>query len=65
VVIVTHHIEEILPAFDRTIVLKAGRVLAAGTTSEVLTQPLFETLYDTRLDRLEQAGGRVWPIWGE
>ena len=64
VVMVTHHIEEILPVFDRTIVLKAGRVIAAGATSEVLTQPLFETLYDTGLARLERAGGRVWPIWG-
>lgn len=65
VVMVTHHIEEILPAFERTIVLKAGRVLAAGTTGAVLTQPVFESLYDTRLERLERAGGRAWPIWGD
>lgn len=65
VLMVTHHVEEILPAFERTIVLKAGRVLAAGTTGEVLTQPVFETLYDTRLARLERAGGRAWPIWGD
>ncbi len=64
VVMVTHHVEEILPAFERTIVLKAGRVLAAGATSAVLTQPVFESLYDTRLARLERAGGRAWPIWG-
>ena len=65
VVMVTHHIEEILPAFERTIVLKAGRVLASGKTSEVLTQPVFESLYDTRLTRLERSGGRAWPIWGD
>jgi iron complex transport system ATP-binding protein len=64
VVMVTHHIEEILPAFDRTIVLKGGSVLASGQTFETLTQPLFEALYDTRLERLERAGGRAWPIWG-
>ena len=62
---VTPHIEEILPAFERTIVLKAGRVLAAGTTGAVLTQPVFESLYDTRLTRLERSGGRAWPIWGD
>jgi iron complex transport system ATP-binding protein len=62
---VTHHVEEILPAFERTIVLKGGRVLAAGTTVEVLTQPVFESLYETKLERLERAGGRVWPIWGD
>ncbi len=65
VLMVTHHVEEILPSFERTIVLKAGRVLAAGTTGEVLTQPVFESLYDTRLARLERAGGRAWPIWGD
>jgi ABC-type cobalamin transport system ATPase subunit len=46
-------------------VIKSGRVLAAGKTAEVLTQPVFESLYDTRLERLEQAGGRAWPIWGD
>ena len=65
VVMVTHHVEEILPAFEQTIVLKAGRVLAAGATSAVLTQPVFESLYDTKLARLERAGGRAWPIWGD
>jgi len=64
VVLVTHHIEEIIPAFDRTIVIKAGSVLVSGATSDVLTQPVFESLYDTRLARLERAGGRAWPIWG-
>lgn len=65
VVLVTHHVEEILPAFDHTLVIKSGRVLAAGTTAEVLTRPVFESLYDTRIERLERAGGRVWPIWGD
>ena len=64
VVLVTHHVEEILPAFQATLVLRAGRVLAAGPTAEVLTQDLFETLYDTRLARFERVGGRAWPIWG-
>lgn len=64
VILVTHHVEEILPAFARTLVLREGRVLASGPTADVLTQELFERLYDTRLDRLERAGGRVWPIWG-
>ena len=64
VILVTHHVEEILPAFGKTLVLREGRVLASGPTGAILTQELFERLYDTRLDRLEHAGGRVWPIWG-
>ena len=65
VILVTHHVEEILPAFDHTLVIKSGRVLASGKTSEVLTRPVFESLYDTRLTRLERSGGRAWPIWGD
>ena len=61
---VTHHVEEILPVFDHTLVIKSGRVLASGKTADVLTQPVFESLYETRLARLERAGGRAWPIWG-
>ena len=62
---VDYAIEEILPAFDHTLVIKSGRVLASGKTSEVLTRPVFESLYDTRLTRLERSGGRAWPIWGD
>lgn len=64
VILVTHHVEEILPAFARTLVLRDGRALASGPTADVLTPALFEALYGTRLERLERAGGRVWPIWG-
>lgn len=62
-ILVTHHIEEILPEFGSTLVLRQGRVLASGPTSNVLCQETLEALYATRLDRLERAAGRHWPIW--
>jgi iron complex transport system ATP-binding protein len=62
-ILVTHHIEEILPEFGSTLVLRQGRVLASGPTPEVLRHETLEALYATRLDRLEHAGGRLWPIW--
>jgi len=65
VVLVTHHIEEILPVFTHTLVLRDGRSLAMGSTPDVLTQDVFERLYATKLERLERAGGRAWPIWGD
>jgi iron complex transport system ATP-binding protein len=63
VVLVTHHVEEILPAFGRTLVLRGGAVLASGPTPEVLSQEVFEKLYGTKLVRLERSAGRAWPIW--
>jgi len=35
-VLVTHHVEEIMPVFSHALILKSGRVLAAGKKSSVL-----------------------------
>jgi iron complex transport system ATP-binding protein len=35
--LVTHHVEEIVPIFSHVLMLKAGRVLAAGPRARVLT----------------------------
>jgi iron complex transport system ATP-binding protein len=35
-ILVTHHVEEIMPVFSRVLALKSGRVLAAGTKAGVL-----------------------------
>jgi iron complex transport system ATP-binding protein len=64
VVLVTHHIEEIVPGFANTLVLSRGRVHSSGPTDRVITRETIETVYGTRLSRLETVGGRRWPIWG-
>lgn len=63
VVLVTHHVEEILADFGGTLVLREGRVLARGPTTEVVTAAALESLYGARLDALVAGGGRLWPIW--
>jgi iron complex transport system ATP-binding protein len=63
VVLVTHHIEEIVPAIQNTLILRDGRVHSAGPTHRVVTREAIETVYDTRLARIERSGGRLWPIW--
>ncbi len=64
VIFVTHHVEEIVPGIAKTLVLRAGRVHSAGSTSDVVTRCTIEEVYDTRLARIECCGGRLWPIWG-
>lgn len=44
--LVTHHIEEILPEVDRVILLKAGRVFLDGPKQTVLTTPQLSALYE-------------------
>ena len=58
---VTHHIEEILPLFKKTLVLHHGRMLYAGTTSAVLKGDVLEKLYGVALSIIRKKG-RYWPM---
>jgi iron complex transport system ATP-binding protein len=64
-IFVTHHIEEIVPGIENTLILSGGRVYSAGPTREVVTRETIELVYKTRLARIERIGGRLWPLWGE
>jgi len=64
-ILVTHHIEEIVPAIPNTLVLANGRIHSSGRTCDVITRDAIETVYDTRLSRIESCGGRLWPVWGD
>ena len=55
--LVTHHVEEIMPVFSHVLVLKAGRVLAADGKSRALTPGLLSQAFNARV-RLRQTGGR-------
>ncbi|PLS18163.1 molybdenum ABC transporter ATP-binding protein [Bacillus sp. M6-12] len=42
---VTHHVEEILPIFEHTLLLKAGTVFAAGKTRNILNDNLLSKFF--------------------
>lgn len=56
-VLVTHHVEEIMPVFSHVLILKAGRVLAAAPKAKALTTGLLSQAFDARA-RLRQSAGR-------
>ena len=58
---VTHHIEEILPLFRKTLVLRDGKVAHAGPTGSVLKHDVLRRLYGVRLAIMKRKG-RHWPI---
>jgi iron complex transport system ATP-binding protein len=58
---VTHHVEEILPVFRRTLVLRDGKVLHAGKTQAVLKPQMLQELYGAPLS-LFRRRGRYWPV---
>jgi iron complex transport system ATP-binding protein len=58
---VTHHIEEILPLFRQTLVLRDGNVLHAGETLRVLRHDVLQDLYGVSLSIVKRKG-RYWPV---
>jgi iron complex transport system ATP-binding protein len=58
-VMVTHHVEEIPVGITHALLLKAGRVVAAGPLDEVLTPALLSETFDLELD-IAHRGGRWW-----
>ncbi|MEQ8846410.1 ATP-binding cassette domain-containing protein [Botrimarina sp.] len=65
VVLITHHVEEVMPEFRQTLLLAGGRVAACGPTEVALTAQSLAATYNARVDRIERHAGRLWPIWGD
>jgi iron complex transport system ATP-binding protein len=49
IVLVTHHVEEIPPGFTHGLILRAGRVVAAGPLDAVLTDTIMSTAFALEL----------------
>lgn len=56
-ILVTHHVEEILSCFTNVLLLRQGRVLAAGAKRNVLTSKRLSEAYGAKLE-LETVSGR-------
>ncbi len=49
ILLVTHHVDEIIPEIDRVVLLKGGRVAADGTKAEVLTAARLGDAFEARV----------------
>ena len=56
VLLVTHHVEDIVPAIDRTIFLKEGRIAGDGRTADLLTSATLSGLFGSRIDLVREHG---------
>ncbi len=56
-VLVTHHVEEIPPGFTHAMLLRRGRVVAAGPLEDVLTDDTLSATFDLPLE-VERIGDR-------
>lgn len=48
-VLVTHHVEEILPIFTHALILKSGEVLASGRVKDALTADVLSRAFGARI----------------
>ena len=55
-ILITHHIEEIVPEIDRVVLLRSGRIVSDGLKASTLTEPSLEALFGTPV-AIEQADG--------
>lgn len=69
IVIITHHLEELLPGTREVLLMARGTVVAHGKPEEVLTSALLEKAFDCPV-RVGRERGRWWwsvepAVWGE
>ena len=55
-IFVTHHVEEIMPVFTHALLLREGRVVAAGAKRAVLTSARMSATFDAPLRLAHRAG---------
>jgi iron complex transport system ATP-binding protein len=47
---VTHHVEEILPIFDQTLLLKKGKIFNSGQTKDMLSKQVLSQFFELPVD---------------
>ena len=57
IVMVTHHVEEIPPGFAHALLIREGKIVAAGPIDEVLTSENLAATFDIALE-IEHRDGR-------
>ena len=55
-IFVTHHVEEIMPAFNRVLLLKSGRTFAAGKKEAILTSENLSETFQAKIQLISSRG---------
>ena len=56
ILLITHHIADILPEIDRILLMKEGRIVADGPKSRLLTPENLSSLFETEVRMTEREG---------
>jgi iron complex transport system ATP-binding protein len=61
IIMVTHHLADILPEIDRVIMMRAGRIVADGPRPELITVEQLRNLFGVEIALTERDG--YWHSW--
>jgi iron complex transport system ATP-binding protein len=61
VIMVTHHLADILPEIDRVVMMRGGRIVADGRKQELLQAAKLEELFGVEIELTERHG--YWHSW--
>jgi iron complex transport system ATP-binding protein len=61
ILMVTHHLADILPEIDRVIMMRAGRIFADGPKSELITSEKLRALFGVEVNVIQHDG--FWHSW--
>lgn len=61
IVMVTHHLADILPEIDRVIMMRAGRIFADGTRDQLITAEKLRELFGVEVTLTQRDG--YWHSW--
>ncbi len=62
IIFVTQRVEDIIPVFDKGLVLKNGRIVAKGRRTDILTEELLGEVFETKLQLVATPSGRLWTM---
>lgn len=62
IVFITQRIEDILPVFNKGMILKAGNIAAYGSREDVLTEQNLKNAFDLDIKLIKTDSGRFWTV---
>jgi iron complex transport system ATP-binding protein len=61
ILLITHHIADILPEIDRIVMMRDGRIVADGNKADLLTEQRLSGLFGREIEMTERGG--YWNAW--
>jgi iron complex transport system ATP-binding protein len=62
VIFITQRIEDILPEFDYGLLLKSGKIFAAGSRQKILSETNLSEIFQINTRLIPGRNGRIWSI---